>query len=142
MQFEELTVGRVIESGPREVTEAEIIEFASRYDPQPFHTDLEVAKAGRFGGLTASGWMTCAIAMELVDRAILLDSTSNGSPGVEKVEWKHPVRPGDALRLRVTVLESRISSSKRTGVIVWRWELFNQADVLVLNLVGTSRLGL
>jgi len=138
MRFEELTVGRVITAGPREVTEREIVEFASRYDPQPFHTDPEWAKASRWGGLIASGWMTCAIAMELVARNILVGSGSIGSPGVEGVEWLAPVRPGDRLSLRVTVLESRVSSTGRSGVVRWRWELDNQTGTTVSRLVGTS----
>jgi acyl dehydratase len=138
VRFEELSVGKTIELGPRDVSEAEIVEFASRYDPQPFHTDRESATAGRWGGLIASGWMTCSIAMELIVRGVLQDSESYGSPGVENVEWLHPVRPGDSLRLRVTVEESRVSSSKRTGIIVWRWELYNQRDIPVLRLLGTS----
>jgi len=138
MRFEELVAGRVITAGPREVTEREIVEFASRYDPQPFHTDPEWARTSRWGGLIASGWMTCAIAMELVARHILAGSESIGSPGVEGVEWLAPVRPGDRLSLRVTVLESRVSSSGRNGVVRWRWELDNQAGATVFRMVGTS----
>jgi acyl dehydratase len=138
VQFSELSVGQILEAGPREVTEDEIITFARRYDPQPFHTDPVRAKASRWGGLIASGWMTCSIAMELLVRGILEGSESYGSPGVEAVEWTHPVRPGDALRLRATVLDLRVSSSKHTGIARIRWELFNQHGVLVLRLVGTS----
>jgi acyl dehydratase len=138
LRFRDLSVGQTLEVGPREVSANEIIAFASRYDPQPFHTDPVRAKTGHWGGLIASGWMTCSIAMELVVRGILDGSESYGSPGVETVEWTHPVRPGDVLRLQVIVLDSRISSSKRTGIIRWRWELLNQMDILVLRLVGTS----
>jgi len=138
MRFEELTAGRVITAGAREVTEREIVEFASRYDPQPFHTDPERARAGRWGGVIASGWMTCAIAMELVARNILAGSESIGSPGVEGVEWLAPVRPDDRLSLRVTVLESRVSTSGRNGVVRWRWELDNQTGITVCRMVCTS----
>ena len=138
MRFQDLTVGQTIEVGPREVTESEIIAFATRYDPQPFHIDPVRAKASRWGGLIASGWMTCSIAMELLVRGVLQGAESYGSPGVENIEWTHPVRPGDSLRLKATVLETRVSSSKRTGIVRIRWELLNQADVLVLRLVGTS----
>jgi len=138
MRFAELTPGRVFEAGPRLLTEREIVEFATRYDPQPFHTDPVAAAASRWKGLIASGWQTCAIAMELVSRNILAGSESSGSPGVERIEWLGPVRPGDELRLTVTVLESRISSSGRTGVVRWRWELANQLGAFVLRLVGTS----
>jgi acyl dehydratase len=138
LRFQDLTVGQIIEVGPREVSEGEIIAFATRYDPQPFHTDPVRAKASRWGGLIASGWMTCSIAMELVVRGILEGGESYGSPGVENIEWTHPVRPGDSLHLKATVLESRVSSSGHTGIVRIRWELLNQRDVLVLRLVGTS----
>ncbi|MEO8449786.1 MAG: MaoC family dehydratase [Gemmatimonadota bacterium] len=138
MRFEEMTVGRMIRGGTRDVSEQEIIEFARRYDPQPFHIDPVRAAASRWGGLIASGWMTCGIAMELVAREILEGSDSLGSPGVEQIEWPAPVRPGDRLRLTVTVVESRISSSGTIGIVKWRWELHNQADGLVLRLLGTS----
>ncbi len=138
MRFHQLTAGLVLHGGPREVTEQEIVEFARRYDPQPFHTDPALAAAGRWKGLIASGWHTCAIGMELMAREILAGSESAGSPGVERVEWPAPVRPGDRLRLTVTVLETRISSSGRIGIVRWRWELHNQADQPVLRLVATS----
>jgi len=138
VRFGELTAGRAIRAGPREVTEQEIIDFAARYDPQPFHTDPVAAAQSRWGGLIASGWMTCAIAMEMVARNILPGSDSVGSPGVEQIEWLAPVRPGDQLSLTVTVLTSRISGSGRTGILRWRWELHNQADLLVLRMIGVS----
>ena len=138
MKFSDITPGRVVEAGPREVGEAEIIEFARRYDPQFFHTDPARAAASRWGGVIASGWLTASIAMELAVAALLQDSGSIGSPGIEKLEWTHPVRPGDSLRLRVTVLESRHSKSGSLGVVRWQWELRNQRDVVVLRLVATS----
>jgi acyl dehydratase len=138
VHFNGLTVGRTIKAGPREVTEREIIDFALRYDPQRFHTDPAWAAESRWGGLIASGWMTCAIAMELVARNILTGSESIGSPGLEQIEWPAPVRPGDQLWLTVTVLTSRVSSSGRTGIVRWRWELHNQSDVLVLRMTGVS----
>jgi acyl dehydratase len=138
VRFTELVPGRTIRVGSREVTAEEIIAFATRYDPQPFHLDATAAAASRWGGLIASGWMTCGIAMELVAREILAGSESMGSPGVERIEWPAPVRPGDRLSLTVTVLESRISSSGRVGILRWQWELNNQLEALVLRLVGTS----
>lgn len=138
MRFHELTVGRILEFGPRAVTESEIIDFASRYDPQPFHTDPVRAKTLHWGGVISSGWLTCCIAMELGVRGLLDGSESYGSPGVEKIEWTHPVRPGDALRLKVTILESRVSSSKRTGIIRWQWDVRNQHEVKVLSLIATT----
>jgi acyl dehydratase len=138
MQFEELTAGRVIKAGPRAVTEQEIVEFARRYDPQYFHIDPARAATSRWGGLIASGWMTAGIAMELTVSAVLKDSRSVGSPGIEKLEWRHPVRPGDSLRLEITVLESRISKSGAVGVVRWAWTLYNQNNIVVLNMTATS----
>ncbi len=137
-KFEQFVPGAVFRAGPREVGEAEIIEFARRYYPQPFHVDRDLARAGRWGGLISSGWMTCSIAMELAVHHVLDGSGSIGSPGVEELKWEKPVRPGDRLSLVVTVLESRLSSSKQTGIVRWRWELFTQADVRVLSLIATS----
>ncbi len=138
MRFEQLVAGVVLRAGPRPVTENEIVEFARRYDPQPFHVDRERAAAGRWGGLIASGWMTCGIAMELAVRNFLDDSGSIGSPGLDELRWENPVRAGDALMLTLTVLESRVSGSGRTGVVRWRWELHNQSGARVLSLVATS----
>jgi len=138
MKFHELTAGSVIETDARTITEAEIVEFAKRYDPQPFHTDPDYAATSRWGGLIASGWMTCSVAMELVVRRVLADSESIGSPGVEALEWLRPVRPGDALRVLISVLESRKSKSGTTGVVRWRWDVRNQADESVARLTAVS----
>jgi acyl dehydratase len=138
MRFAAILPGMVIESGPRLVSADEIIQFASRYDPQWFHVNPERAAKSRWGGLIASGWHSCAIVMEMTVAAILEDSESFGSPGIEQLQWLEPVRPGDALRLRVEVLESRISASGRTGIVRWRWELLNQTATKVLTLIGTS----
>ena len=138
MHFKDFTAGKVFCAGPRAVTEEEIIEFARRYDPQPFHVDPEKAAASRWGGLISSGWLTCCIAMELAVKHVLGESDSIGSPGLEEVKWERPVRPGDALRLCLTVLESRLSSSGSVGVVRWRWELRNQTGVRVLHMIATS----
>jgi acyl dehydratase len=138
MRFEALTAGKVFEAGPRTVEAAEIVEFASRYDPQWFHVDAKRAAEGRWKGLIASGWNTCAIAMELAVGTVLADSTSFGSPGIDELRWLAPVRPGDALRLRVVVVDSRVSGSGATGIVRWRWELWNQTGSQVLSLLATS----
>jgi acyl dehydratase len=138
MLFRELQPGQSIHAGPRRVTEAEIIEFATRYDPQFFHVDPERARASRWKGLIASGWMTCAIAMELAVRRVLVGSESIGSPGVEQVKWLNPLRPDDEVTLRMEVLEQRISRSGSTGVVRWRWVLTTQAAIPVLELVAVS----
>ena len=138
MRFEEFKPGAVLHGGRRAVTEEEIIEFARRYDPQWFHTDPARASASRWKGLICSGWMTCAIAMELAVKSVLFDSESIGSPGVEQLKWLNPVRPGDVLELRMEVIETRLSRSGSVGIVKWRWFLTTQAGVQVLELVATS----
>ena len=133
--WEDFAVGDVTDVGPVTVRAEEIVEFASRYDPQPFHVDEEAAKASPFGGLIASGWHTTALFMGMFVPAVLLDSASLGSPGVEEIRWTAPVRPGDTLSGRSTVTEVRPSSTNaRRGTVFTTNEVFNQDGVLVLTL--------
>ena len=136
-----LRAGDVLDAGSYRVDEREIIEFASRYDPQPFHTDRDAAAGSQWGGLIASGWHTCGIAMSLAARGVLAGTRSIGSPGIDELRWNAPVRPGDELRLRITVIENRVSSSGAYDVVRWRWELHNQQGVRVLSLIATSLFG-
>ena len=139
MKFADFHVGQVIEAGPRRVEEEEILRFAEAYDPQWFHVDREKARLGPYGGLIASGWHTCAIAMRLSVDAVLAGSDTVGSPGVAYIKWLNPVRPGDSLTLRAEVLETRRSSSKpNLGIMRWRWRLFNQHGQEVLESEATS----
>jgi acyl dehydratase len=138
MKFDEFKAGMVINVGRRAVTEAEIIEFATRYDPQWFHTDPVRAGKSRWKGLISSGWLTCSIAMELAVKNILADSESIGSPGIEHLKWLNPVRPGDELELRVEVLETRASRSGSVGIVKWRWGLTTQTGLPVLEMLATS----
>ena len=138
MRFDQMHPGMVIEAGRRTVSEEEIIRFASQYDPQWFHTDPERARHSRWEGLISSGWLTCAIAMELAVRNVLADSESIGSPGVEQLKWPNPVRPGDELALRIEVLEARLSRSGAVGVVRWRWILTTQRGATVLDAIATS----
>ncbi len=139
MKFAELRPGMVLDGGRRgPLTETEIVEFARRYDPQWFHTDPARAARSRWQGLIASGWHTCSIAMQLLVTHVLADSESIGSPGLEEVRWPNPLRPGDAVELRVEVLQTRISSSGKMGIVRWRWVLTTGAGVQVLDVVGTS----
>jgi acyl dehydratase len=139
MKYAEFFPGQVIEAGPYHVTEAEVLQFAGAYDPQWFHTDPDAAAQGPFNGLIASGWHTCGIAMRLVADVALAGSESYASPGLAYLKWKQPVRPGDTLRARATVLETRRSSSQpHLGILRWRWQLFNQTDTEVLDLEATS----
>jgi acyl dehydratase len=139
MQFADFHAGQVIEAGPYVLTEAELVQFARAYDPQWFHTDAQAAAESPFGGLIASGWHTCSIAMRLVVDAVLAGSESFASPGLEHVRWPNPVRPGDALRLVADVIEVRRSEKRPTlGILRWRWRLFNQRELVVLDVEVTS----
>lgn len=139
MKFKELEVGMVIHHGPMVMDQQEMLDFAQRYDPQWFHTDVKRAESGRWGGLIASGWMTCGLAMRMAVDAVLTGSESFGSPGVERLRWTKPVRPGDLLRLEATVDSKRVSSSRSDlGIMRWTWRLYNQADEQVLEVEATS----
>ena len=133
--FEDFSVGDVTEFGPVTISEDEIVEFASRYDPQPFHVDSDAAAKSPYGGLIASGWQTTALFMGMFVRAVLLDAASLGSPGVEEIRWLAPVRPGDTLRGRSTILDARPSSKDpKRGTIVSENELRNQDGTVVLTM--------
>ncbi len=139
MRFAEFHAGQVIEAGPHEVTEQAVLAFARDFDPQWFHTDPAAAEAGRWGGLIASGWHTCAIAMRLAVEAALAGSESFASPGLQYVKWLHPVRPGDRLRFCAEVIEARTATGRaELGILRWRWWLRNQDDTPVLELEATS----
>ncbi|MDM0107977.1 MaoC family dehydratase [Variovorax sp. J22R24] len=139
MKFADFHAGQAIEAGPYLVTEAEVVQFARAYDPQWFHTDADAASGGPFGGLIASGWHTSAIAMRLVADAALGGSESFASPGLQYLKWPNPVRPGDSLRLVADVVEVRRSEKRSTlGILRWRWRLFNQKELPVLDLEATS----
>lgn len=136
--FEDFHPGEVLEFGDYRVTEEEIIEYAKRYDPQSFHVDPKAAEKSIYGGLIASGWMTGSIVMRmLVDH--FLSPASIGSPGVDEIRWTRPVRPGDRLRLRVTVVDARRSQSKPDrGVVEVQKEAINQDGETVMRLRGMS----
>ena len=139
MKFADFHAGQVIEAGPYVLSEAELLQFAQAYDPQWFHVDAQAAAESPFGGLIASGWHTCSIAMKLVVEAALAGSESFASPGLEHVRWPNPVRPGDALRLVADVIEVRRSEKRPTlGILRWRWRLFNQRELMVLDAQVTS----
>jgi acyl dehydratase len=139
MKFADLEVGRRIVHGPVRVDADEMIAFARKYDNQWFHTDPMRAESSVWNGLIASGWHTCAIAMSMVAEAILKDSESFASPGLDYVKWPHPVRPNDMLTLNVLVLESRISATRPSlGIVRWQWMLVNQDERTVLDLEAAS----
>jgi acyl dehydratase len=127
--------GAVFEFGPVPVEERDVIAFAKKYDPQPIHTDSLAAAAGPFNGLIASGWHTIGLIMALFVKHYLSPASSMASPGVDEVRWIKPVRPGDQLRLRVTVIETRRSRTKPDrGVLFSYVEGLNQRDEVVVTL--------
>jgi acyl dehydratase len=137
--FEDYVTGAVYEYGYASVTQAEIIAFAERFDPQPIHVDVQFADNGPFGGLIASGWHTAAIAMRMIVDHYVSRVASLASPGVDELRWPTPVRPGDSLRLRTTIVETRRSRSKPDrGLVRTRAELLNQHDQTVLSLLAMN----
>lgn len=137
--FEDYTVGEVVEFGDYAVTADEIVCFAKAYDPQPFHTDAEAAKSSHFGGLVSSGWMTGAIVMRLFCDHFLPQRSAMGSPGIDKVRWLRPVRPGDRLRARATILGTVRSQSRADrGVVTILQEAVNQDCETVMSYEGRA----
>jgi acyl dehydratase len=135
--FEDYPVGEVCEYGDHEVTETEIVEFASRYDPQAFHIDAQAAARSIYGGLISSGWMTGSLMMRMMVENFISPLAAMGSPGIDEVRWHLPVRPGDRLRLRSTIVEKRRSASKPDrGIIRARQEAVNQSGQTVMSFIG------
>jgi acyl dehydratase len=133
--FDDYAVGEVFEFGDQLVTEAEIIEFAQRYDPQPFHLSAQAGAASHFGGLVASGWMTGCLLMRMGCDHFISPRASMGSPGMDELRWLKPVRPGDRLRARVEVLSLRVSQSKPDrGLMNLAQSCINQQGETVLTM--------
>ncbi len=140
--FEDFSAGEVLELGSVTVTEAEIVDFARRWDPQAFHVDPEAAKASVFGGLIASGWHTGSMWMRLYVDAMLDTAASQGSPGVEELRWLAPVRPGDTLAGRLTVLDVTPSDRRPDrGTVRIRGEMVNQDGVTVMSMTSRGHFG-
>ncbi len=135
-RFEDVKAGARFETGGKTLSEAEILEFALLYDPQPFHMDVHGAESGPFGGLIASGVQTFAIGLRLLFQARIFDpDLGMGSPGVDELRWVRPVRPGDTLRARGEVLDARPSRSKPDrGIVRHRMEVLNQRGEVVLQM--------
>ena len=140
--FEDFKPGDVIELGSRTISKERILAFAREFDPQPFHTDEEAAKRSIYGGLLASGWHTGSLLMRILYDGLLKDTASLGSPGIDELRWLKPVRPGDTLAARMTILESIPSRSKPDrGLIRSLMEMRNQHGEVVLTIRGLSLLG-
>ena len=141
MQFsEDLAVGQKQAFGRYEVTREEVIEFASKYDPQPFHLDDDAAAATHFGRLSASGWHTCAMTMAMLVENLKANRQAGlGSPGIDQLRWKKPVFPGDTLRCESVVIEKRRSGSRpEMGIFKSSLTVFNQNDEPVLEMVSNG----
>jgi len=142
MAFEDFAVGQVHDLGSVVVEEAEVLAFAERYDPQPFHTDPVAAAASPFGGLIASGWHTCAMFMRLYVDRLLAGSTSQGSPGVEELRWLAPVRPGMRLTGTVRVLDVAASTRRPgRGTVTTDSELVAEDGTVVLRMQAFGLFG-
>jgi acyl dehydratase len=137
--FEDYRPGAIYEYGHTTVTEAEIVEFATRFDPQPIHVDAAYAAAGPFGGLIASGWHTAGLFTRMFVDHYISHVASLASPGVDELRWPVPVRPGDRLHMRTTILEARGSKSRPDrGIVRTRCELFNQDDRQVFHQIAVN----
>ena len=137
--LEDYIPGTTSAHGPIGVSEADVVEFGRRFDPQPFHVDPDAALEGPFGGLIASGWHTCALMMRLLAESYLSPVSSLGSPGVDQLRWILPVRPGDELTLHATVEDVRASRSKPDrGILRTHVEMVNQDGDVVLRLLATN----
>lgn len=133
--YEDIEVGETDSFGSYEVTEAELLEFAEQYDPQPFHTDPAAAAESQFGGLIASGWHTCSMTMRMLVDNHFDDSASMGAKAIEELQFPQPVRPGDTLRVETEVLGKSVDNEAR-GTVRGRTETKNQDDTLVLSMVS------
>lgn len=131
--FEDFEIGRTFEGGPKEVLADEIIRFASQFDPQPMHLSEEAGKASILGGLAASGWHTNAMMMRLMCDTFLNDTASQGSPGLEYLDWKKPVLAGDRLMFKTTVIAAKaLKSRPGVGMVTFRHEMTNQKGEIVV----------
>jgi len=127
LSYEDLEVGSTYEVGSHTFTRDEIVQFASQFDPQPFHLDDAAGAASMFGGLAASGWHTCSVMMGLFARHVLNGSTAMGSPGIDEIRWYKPVLVGDTITMTTTIGGKRVSASKPDrGIVDVQWDGTNQ----------------
>jgi acyl dehydratase len=143
VSFEDMVVGTTIEIGKHTFTREEIVEFAQKFDPQPFHLDEAAAAESPFRGLVASGWHTCSVMMGMLVRNVLAESTSMGSPGIDEIRWLKPVRVGDTITMMNVVVDKRVSESKPDrGIVSTRWEGINQHGETVITVRSKGMFGL
>lgn len=133
--WEDFSPGNVSEYGPRLVTREEIVQFAAAFDPQPMHLDEAAARDSMLGALAASGWHSCCLLMRMLSDGFIAGSSFMGAPGVEEVRWLAPLRPGETVRARATVLETRPSRSRpQLGLVKFLFELFDSYGVCLMTL--------
>lgn len=133
--WEDFVRGQTFECGPITISESQIIDFASQYDPQRFHVNKAAAEETQFKGLIASGWQTAAFMMRMVCDSFMVNSSSVGSPGIESLKWMKPIRPGDTLKTIVEILETRpLNSKPHLGMILSRWSCYNQNNELTTTI--------
>lgn len=144
LYYEDIEVGKKSSFGYYEVTREEVLEFARKYDPQAFHLDDEAAAKTHFGRLSASGWHTCAMTMAMmVENMKGTKQAGLGSPGVDNLQWKKPVYPGDTLRVESEVIEKRRSKSRpEMGIFKSRAQVFNQNGDVVLEMTSNGLIAL
>jgi acyl dehydratase len=133
--WEDFTPGSVSEYGPRIVTREEIVAFAAEFDPQPFHLDEEAARASLLGGLSASGWHSCCLMMRMLTDGFIGEASFMGAPGIEEVRWLRPLRPGESVTIRATVVETRASQSRpQMGFVKFLFEMVDAAGTPLMAL--------
>jgi acyl dehydratase len=143
ISFEDMEVGTSREVGKHTFTREEIVEFAQKFDPQPFHVDETAAAESPFRGLVASGWHTCSVMMGMLVRNLLAESTSMGSPGIDEIRWLKPVRVGDTITMMNVIVDKRVSQSKPDrGIVSTRWEGINQHGETVITVRSNGIFGL
>ena len=129
LHYHDFPLGRTGTLPPKRVTRNEVIAFAREFDPQPMHLDDSAAAASLLGGIAASGWHTCAMLMRMICDGFMLETASQGGPGVKEVRWLKPVLPGDTLEASWTVVEARRSASDPgRGIVTLFYEVTRQAD--------------
>lgn len=142
LHWEDFTPGGVAEYGPRRVTREEMVAFAAEFDPQPFHLDEAAARASLLGGLSASGWHSCCLMMRMLTDGFIGEASFLGAPGVEEVRWLKPLRPGESVTIRATVIEVRASQSRpQMGFVKFLFEMLNAAGEPVMTLTVVPMFG-
>ena len=137
--WDDIKEGDVVELGSQTLDKERMVAFAREFDPQPFHTDEKAAEASIWGGLIASGWLTGSVLMRIFYDGFLKDTASMGSPGIDELRWLKPVRPGDTLTVRLTVLETAASRSKPDrGIVRSLMEVLNQHGEVVMTTKGVN----